>query len=65
MNQNSSSLTSNEAIYTIIGLVTGAVLALIFAKTGNPGLMGVGAALGLLIGKSLSGRSKKNDQEKK
>ncbi len=61
MNQNSSSQTSNEAIYTVIGVVIGAVLALISAKTGNPGLIGVGAALGLLIGKSLNRRYNKND----
>ncbi len=61
MNQNSSSLTSNETIYTVTGMVIGAVLALIFAKTGNPGLIGVGAALGLVIGKSLNRRYNKND----
>jgi hypothetical protein len=65
MNQNSSSLTSNEAIYTVIGMVIGAILALIFAKTGSPGLIGVGAVLGLGIGKSLNWRYNKNGQEKK
>lgn len=65
MNQNSCSLTSNEAIYTVIGMVIGAALALIFAKTGSPGLIGVGAVLGLGIGKSLNWRYNKNGQEKK
>lgn len=65
MNRNSSSLSSNEAIYTVIGMVIGAILALIFAKTGSPGLIGVGAVLGLGIGKSLNRRYNKNGQEKK
>lgn len=65
MNRNSSSLSSNEAIFTVIGMVIGAILALIFAKTGSPGLIGVGAVLGLGIGKSLNWRYNKNGQEKK
>jgi hypothetical protein len=61
MHQNSSSQTSNEAIYTVIGVVIGAVLALGFAKTGNPGLIGVGAVLGVAIGKALNRRYNQND----
>ena len=40
------------------GIVSGAALALIFAATGNPGLIGVGAILGFSIGSSLSKRFK-------
>ena len=40
----------------VIGVVFGAALALIFAVTGNPGLIGVGAVLGFSIGNGLSKR---------
>jgi hypothetical protein len=41
----------------LVGVVIGAALALIFAKTGNPGLIGVGAIIGMAIGKGLNRRS--------
>jgi hypothetical protein len=58
--QNSSSQVSNKLVYTIIGVLIGAVVALVFAKTGNPGLIGVGAVLGMLLGKVLDRRFNKD-----
>ncbi len=43
----------------VLGCVFGAALALTFAATGNPGLIGVGAVLGFPIGDSLSKRFQK------
>ena len=43
--------------YTWVGVVIGAALALAFARTGNPGLIGVGAIIGVAIGEGLSRRS--------
>ena len=40
-----------------VGVVIGAALALAFAKTGNPGLIGVGAIIGMAIGEGLNQRS--------
>jgi uncharacterized membrane protein YccC len=40
-----------------VGVVIGAALALFFAKTGNPGLIGVGAIIGMAIGEGLNQRS--------
>jgi hypothetical protein len=40
-----------------VGVVIGAVLALFFAKTGNPGLIGVGAIVGMAIGEGLDRRN--------
>ena len=61
MAQNSSSPSASKTIYTVIGIAIGALVALIFAKTGNPGLIGVGAALGLLLGTGLNRRFNSND----
>jgi hypothetical protein len=61
MNQNSNSPAANKTIYTVIGIAIGALVALIFAKTGNPGLIGVGAVLGLMLGTALNRRFNKND----
>ena len=40
-----------------VGVVIGAALALAFAKTGSPGLIGVGAIIGMAIGEGLNRRS--------
>ena len=61
MAQNANNQTINKPIYTIAGLFIGAVLALTFAKTGNPGLIGVGAVLGMMLGTALQRRFNKND----
>ena len=45
----------------VIGVVIGAALALAFAKTGNPGLIGVGAIIGMAIGEGLNQRYGEND----
>jgi len=34
---------------TLIGIILGAAISLLFAATGNPGLIGVGAAIGMSI----------------
>lgn len=44
-----------------IGVVIGAALALIFAKTGNPSLIGVGTIIDMAIGEGLNQRFGKND----
>ena len=44
-----------------IGVVIGAALALASAKTGNPGLIGVGAVIGMAVGEGLNQRYGKND----
>jgi len=61
MFQNSSSQAANKPIYTLVGVVIGALIALAFAKTGNPGLIGVGAVVGLLFGQGLNRRFNRND----
>ena len=61
MTQNSSSPVTSKPFCTIIGALIGALLALAFAKTGNPGLIGVGAAFGLLLGQGLNQRFKEKD----
>lgn len=49
---NSLKITNFE----VVGLVIGAVLALVFAKTGNEGMMGAGVIIGVAIGKGLDKR---------
>jgi hypothetical protein len=39
-----------------VGVVIGAAISLLFAVTGNPGLIGVGAAIGASIAAALNGR---------
>ena len=53
MTQNSNSLIHSKPVCTIVGALIGALLALAFAKSGNPGLIGVGAVLGVSIGNAL------------
>ena len=43
---------------TCIGVLAGAAIALLFALTGNPGLIGVGAAIGASIAAVLNERAK-------
>ncbi len=38
---------------TCIGLLVGAAIAILFAATGRPGLMGVGAAIGASLAAAL------------
>jgi outer membrane lipoprotein SlyB len=59
MAQTTNNQTTNNPIYTIAGVFIGAVLALAFAKTGNPGLIGVGAVLGMVLGTALQRRFNK------
>lgn len=58
--QNSNSQIFNKSVFTVIGLLIGAVIALVFAKTGSPGLIGVGSILGMFLGKALDRRFNKN-----
>jgi hypothetical protein len=43
---------------TFIGLLAGAVISLLFFATGNPGLIGVGAAIGASLAAVLNERAK-------
>jgi hypothetical protein len=40
----------------MIGLAMGAIISILFAATGNPGLMGVGAAIGASLAVALNER---------
>lgn len=48
--------SNQKPTLTIVGVVTGAVLALLFSIMGSPGLIGVGAVLGMSIGSGLANR---------
>lgn len=43
---------------TGIGVLVGTAISLLFAVTGNPGLIGVGAAIGASIAAALNERAK-------
>jgi hypothetical protein len=45
-----------KAIYTVVGFAIGAILSILFVKMGSPGLIGVGAAIGMSISISLNAR---------
>jgi hypothetical protein len=52
----SSDRISLKAIF--IGLLAGAVISLLFLVTGNPGLIGAGAAIGASLAAVLNERAK-------
>ena len=45
-----------SAKVTFVGIVIGATLAILFAKMGSPGLIGVGAVIGMSIASALGRR---------
>lgn len=57
MSEKHKDQTLRKPNYMWVGVVIGAVLALFFARTGNPGLIGVGAIIGMAIGEGLNRRS--------
>ncbi len=57
MSEKKEDRTLRKPNYMWVGVVIGAALALAFAKTGNPGLIGVGAIIGMAIGEGLNRRS--------
>ncbi len=61
MSEKPKDQTLSKPNYMWVGVVIGAALALFFAKTGNPGLIGVGAIIGMAIGEGLNQRYGKND----
>ena len=61
MSHNTRNQMNSKPFYTIIGMLIGALLALTFAKIGSPGLIGVGAVLGVSIGNALYRRSKETN----
>ena len=50
-----------KPLSTLMGALIGALLALAFAKMGSPGLIGVGAVLGVSIGSAFYRRFKEHD----
>jgi len=57
MSEKHKDQTPKKPNYMWVGVVIGAVLALFFAKTGSPGLVGVGAIIGMAVGEGLDRRS--------
>ena len=53
MSQRNNNQPQEKTYGMLFGIVIGAVFSLGFAKTGNPGLIGVGAVLGMSIGNSI------------
>jgi hypothetical protein len=47
MNENNHNRSQKETNFMGVGIAIGALMSLLFAKTGNPGLMGVGVAIGI------------------
>jgi hypothetical protein len=56
MSEKRKDQTFRKPNYMWVGVVIGAALALAFAKTGNPGLIGVGVIIGMAIGEELNRR---------
>jgi hypothetical protein len=61
MNQNLNNKAFIKPLCTVLGALTGAVIALAFAKSGNSGLIGVGAVLGVSIGNAFYRRFKEHN----
>jgi hypothetical protein len=55
MSENSDRISYQA---TCIGLLAGAVISLLFLVTGNPGLIGVGAAIGASLAAVLNERAR-------
>jgi hypothetical protein len=56
MNENNHNRSQKETNFMGVGIAIGALMSLLFAKTGNPGLMGVGVAIGIAFGEGLNRR---------